>query len=181
MDYPINQWVSLPAERFKTYQHWKTPSGFLCGTYASSVLLAYYQDYIDEQILPVDVRRKGTSSNRTMIPQLKPYLQPIDAPTMPVQISFGLCRFFAHVNSPYRSRFTSVGAWQRAVKRISEGKPVMVGVLKVLGSTYGNHWVVAYGFYESAAGKRYYKIHDNWGNYQKIIPASWANGTISFP
>ncbi len=28
-----------------------------------------------------------------------------------------------------------LGSWQRATKRIREGKPVMIGILKVLGST----------------------------------------------
>lgn len=27
------------------YKKWATPSGYLCGTYAAAVLLAYYQDY----------------------------------------------------------------------------------------------------------------------------------------
>lgn len=40
MEYPIDQWVEL--ESFERYREWKTPRGFLCGTYASSVLLAYW-------------------------------------------------------------------------------------------------------------------------------------------
>ena len=40
MNYPINQWIEL--ESFEIYRDWKTPRGFLCGTYASSVLLAYW-------------------------------------------------------------------------------------------------------------------------------------------
>lgn len=57
----------------------------------------------------------------------------------------------------------------------------MIGILKVLGSTYGNHWVTAYAYFETETGERYYKLHDNWGDYHKVIPASWSNGTVSLP
>lgn len=50
---------------------------------------------------------------------------------------------------------TMAGGWQRAVKRIDQGKPVVVGVLKVLGSTYGNHWVTAYAYMETGEGERF--------------------------
>ncbi|TXW87191.1 hypothetical protein D4M61_30325, partial [Klebsiella pneumoniae] len=81
---------------------------------------------------------------------------------------------------PYRGRATVFGGWQRACKRIDQGKPVIVGLLKPLGSTYGNHWVVAYAYLETETG-RYLKVHDNWGNYNQVIPASWINGTVSLP
>lgn len=181
MTYPLNTWIELPEERFKAYRTWRTPSGFLCGTYASSVLLAYYQDYVDEKMLPVNLRQKGSKDNQNLIAAMQPILQPLDLPTIPAQISFGLNRFLKQQKVQRRARFTTTGAWQRTTKRILAGKPVMIGVLRLLGSTYGNHWVVAYGFYEDSEGKRLYKVHDNWGNYNKIIPASWANGTISFP
>jgi len=58
---------------------------------------------------------------------------------------------------------------------------VIIGILKPLGSTYGNHWVVAYAYAETASGERYFKVHDNWGNYKKVIPASWVNGTVTLP
>ncbi len=47
-----NCWVGLPEERFLRYKKWATPSGYLCGTYAAAVLLAYYQDYREEWMLP---------------------------------------------------------------------------------------------------------------------------------
>ncbi|MGM0215371.1 hypothetical protein [Enterococcus sp. AZ109] len=181
MTYPLDSWVELPEECFKTYRSWRTPSGYLCGTYASSVLLAYYQDYLNEAILPTSLREKGSTDNQALIAAMKPMLQPIDLPTVPAQISFGLNRFLKKYQVEARVRFTTTGAWQRSTKRISQGKPVMIGILRLLGSTYGNHWVVAYGFLEKSNGKRFYKIHDNWGSYNKIIPAHWANGTISFP
>ena len=55
----IDTWQGIPEERFRRYKSWVTPSGYLCGTYAATVFLAYYQDYIDEQIIPKTVRRKN--------------------------------------------------------------------------------------------------------------------------
>jgi hypothetical protein len=40
---------------------------------------------------------------------------------------------------------------------------------------------VAYAYAETASGERYFKVHDNWGNYKKVIPASWVNGTVTLP
>ena len=121
----IDTWQGIPEERFRRYKSWVTPSGYLCGTYAATVFLAYF-------------------------------------------------------DLPYRGRATVFGGWQRACKRIDQGKPVIVGLLKPLGSTYGNHWVVAYAYLETETG-RYLKVHDNWGNYNQVIPASWINGTVSLP
>ena len=92
MEYPINQWIEL--ESFDTYRNWKTPQGFLCGTYASSVLLAYWQDQLDADCLPKGLRAKNSRQNEQLIHALQPLLQPIDFPTVPLQISLGLNRFF---------------------------------------------------------------------------------------
>jgi hypothetical protein len=97
------------------------------------------------------------------------------------QVAHGLSEYFDYTDKKLRARMTMAGGWQRAVKRIDQGKPVIVGVLKVLGSTYGNHWVTAYAYMETSEGERFLKVHDNWGNYNKIIPAKWVNGTVSLP
>ena len=89
-------------------------------------------------------------------------IQPHGLPTIAWQVAHGLSRFFTHFDLPYRGRATVFGGWQRACKRIDQGKPVIVGLLKPLGSTYGNHWVVAYAYLETETG-RYLKVHDNWG------------------
>ncbi|MBV7389223.1 hypothetical protein [Enterococcus alishanensis] len=174
--YPKNQWIELNA--FSFYKNWQTPSGFLCGTYASSVLLAYYQDVLAKPTIPVTTRQPFENQKK-LIDILQPILQPIDLPTVPLQISFGLNWYFHKYQLPFRARSTSIGSWQRVTKRILAGEPVMIGLAKYFGSTYGNHWVVVHGFYESNDGQRYYKIHDNWGATEKIIPARWGNGTIS--
>lgn len=181
MEYPKNQWVELPPADFECYRQWQTPSGFLCGTYAAAVLLAYCQDQLDQALLPPTIRQPFETTPAGLIRVLQPALQPIDLPTVPAQIAVLLNLFLKRSSGKtVHARFTSLGGWHRVVKRISAGQPVMVGLLKILGSTYGNHWVVAYGFYETSDGTRYLKVHDNWGNSEQVIPASWLNGTLSF-
>ncbi|EOL42427.1 hypothetical protein RV11_GL001977 [Enterococcus phoeniculicola] len=176
-----DEWVGIPENRFFAYRNWRTPSGYLCGTYASTVLLAYYQDYLDEAIIPSRLREKNENRYEDLAGYLRRFIQPHGLPTIPFQVGFGLSRYFDHFKLNYRARTTVIGSWNRAIKRIQQGKPVAVGILKILGSTYGNHWVTAYAYLEKSDGTRYYKIHDNWGNYNKVIHASWGNGTVSLP
>lgn len=177
--YPVDQWVGIPEERFASYKNWRTTSGFLCGTYAASVLLAYYQDYFDENIIPANQRVAKQSDGSVFIQAVQRSVQPINLPTIPLQVGIGLSRYLSKHHQPYRPRTTSIGCWQRATKRIKKGQPVLVSIMGWLGSSYGNHWVTAYAFLETSQGQRYYKVHDNWGNYKKVIPASWGNGTVS--
>lgn len=179
--YLVDCWVGLPEQHFLTYKKWRTTSGYLCGTYAAAVLLAYYQDYCMPNLIPSDIRRKDSRDAKELIQKLRKTIQPLGLPTVPIQVSTGISAFFRTQQQPIYARSTVVGSWQRATKRIREGKPVMIGILRLLGSTYGNHWVTAYAYYELASGERYYKVHDNWGNTNKVIPASWGNGTVSLP
>lgn len=180
-DAPLDQWVGMDSSGFQRYRHWTTPYGYLCGTYASAVLLAYYQDHLDPTIVPLNIRRQFNDDPQALVEFLHLLIQPHGLPTLPFQVSMGLSRYFRFFKLPYRARTTPVGGWHRATKRISEGKPVILGLMKNMGSTYGNHWVVAYAFKEDRDGKRWFKVHDNWGSAEKIIPATWAGGTVSLP
>lgn len=174
-------WHGLPEERFKAYRNWRTPRGYLCGTYAASVLLAYYQDYVDEQMIPSFIRQKKATDGATLAAFLQLFIQRYGMPTIAFQVAHGVSSFLGRYQQNVRSRATMIGGWQRAVKRIDQGKPVIIGLNKLCGSTYGNHWVVAYAYKETATGERYFKVHDNWGSYCAVIPAKWVNGTVSLP
>lgn len=90
------RWIGLASEKFQPYQNWKTPNGFLCGTYASAVLLAYYQDNVAAHLLPPTVRVAHDPTADTLAPFLKPMIQRFGLPTVPVQVASGLNRFFRH-------------------------------------------------------------------------------------
>ncbi len=98
----IDTWQGIPEERFRRYKSWVTPSGYLCGTYAATVFLAYYQDYIDEQIIPKTVRRKNQLQPGALTDILRLLIQPHGLPTIAWQVAHGLSRFFTHFDLPYR-------------------------------------------------------------------------------
>lgn len=176
-----DQWIGLSADKFKPYKNWITSQNGLCGSYAAAVLIAFYQDNLDQTIIPKFIRQKSSNNKENLIHYLRLFIQKRGFPTIAYQVAHGLSSYFSYFGFNYRARATMIGGWQRVVKRVDQGKPVIVGLNKLLGSTYGNHWAVAYAYKETVAGKRYVKIHDNWGHYQKIIPAKWINGTISLP
>ena len=93
----IDTWQGIREERFRRYKSWVTPSGYLCGTYAATVFLAYYQDYIDEQIIPKTVRRKNQLQPGALTDILRLLIQPHGLPTIAWQVAHGLSRFFTHL------------------------------------------------------------------------------------
>lgn len=177
--YPKDRWIGLPEERFARYRNWRNTSGNLCGTYASSVMLAYYQDYLEEGILPKSIREKEHPQNARLIYNLKNHIQKLGFPTVPVQVSSGINRFLKRCGNQRRARFYHTKNWQHVTHAILSGRPVVVSIIRILGSAYGNHWVTAYAFLETSEGQRYLKIHDNWGRYDRVIPANWVNSTVT--
>ncbi len=65
---------------------------------------------------------------------LRQAIQPLGLPTVPGQVSHGITKFLKHTGNRVSARSTMLGSWQRATKRIRQGKPVILGVLKVLGA-----------------------------------------------
>ncbi len=113
--YLVDCWVGLPAKRFLNYKKWRTTSGYLCGTYAATVLLAYYQDYRMPNLFLQLFEKKAI---KELIQKLRKMIQPLGLPTIPIQVSGGISRFLEHNNNPISARNTIIGSWQRATKRI---------------------------------------------------------------
>lgn len=175
----VNEWIGIDAELFYPYRKIITKSGYLCGTSAATTFLCYYQDHLMPTIIPTHIRAKDSENTAALQDLLRVIIQPFDFPTLSFQVAHGMSRYFSLFHLPLRARQTPLGGLTRVIKRIDQGKPVIVGLMKLKGSTYGNHWVVAYAYKKDAVGNYWLRIHDNWGDYQKIIPASWINGTIS--
>ena len=75
-------------------------------------VLAYYQDYIDEQIIPKTVRRKNQLQPGALTDILRLLIQPHGLPTIAWQVAHGLSRFFTHFDLPYRGvpQFSAAGS-----------------------------------------------------------------------
>ena len=70
-------------------------------------------------------------------------------------------------------------AWGSYAKTsIADNRPVVLALGTVLGSPYGNHQVMAYGYYSNANGD-YYNIHSGYlsdGSSSAIMDSSWGIG-----
>ncbi|EOT39908.1 hypothetical protein [Enterococcus columbae] len=174
-------WQGIDEKEFTRYQTWVNRQGNYCGSYAAAVLLAYYQDQHDPAIIPSYLRSVGSQQEQALVALLKLIIQPFGFPTLPIELSMGLNRYFRRFAPGFRVRQTSIGAWQRVKKRLATKQPLIVGLSKKKGSTYGNHWVVAYAYAMDEKGEYYIKAHDLWGNSAAIIPVKWLSGTVSFP
>lgn len=175
---PSNEdFIGIAEEDFFPYRKIVTLKGYLCGSYAATVLLSYLQDH-QHLTLPSTLRKIQEPAYEKLAQKLIAYLQPMDIPTVPLQISFGLRRFFHAYHIPVKILTQSFGAKETGRKLLEQQQPFMLGVLWLFGSEYGNHWVTAYG-YRVVSGKTFYKVHDNWGDYRKIISATLGNGLVT--
>lgn len=175
---PTNQdFIGISEVDFFPYRKVVTSKGYLCGSYATTVLLSYLQDH-QHLTLPSNLRKIQEPNYEKLAKKLISYLQPIDLPTVPLQISLGLRRFFHAYRIPVEVLTQSLGARETGKLLLADKQPFLLGVLWLFGSKYGNHWVTAYGYCQ-VAGKVFYKVHDNWGDYRKIISATLGNGLVT--
>lgn len=172
------QFIGVPAGKFFPYRRMKTTKGYLCGSVASSVLFSYLQD-AEQLTLPTILRQShATDNSATLTAKLIATLQPLDFPTLSVQLALGWQRFFHHYRIKVTIAEQSFGARAHFIQLCQKNQPAVIGVLRFLGSSYGNHWVTAYAYAEDS-GQTFYQLHDNWGDYRKIIASSWGNALIS--
>ncbi len=105
-----------------------------------------------------------------------PYIDKGKNGTIPTDIRVGITKWMGSQNIPMyvgEVESTLLGTSSIAKSRINNSKPILVGLLSILGSTYGDHWVTAYAYTDSL-----YKVTDNWGDYRKAINISWTIGAV---
>lgn len=173
----------IDSERFKKYARWINTNG-TCGMMASAVLLAYYQDYIDDSIVPESIRKKGSDSPeklyQTLLNDISSF-SPVG--TIAYDVSLGINRFLRRqrTNHHYKAKGSLTPTFGIVKTRLKqkEPKPTIVGLNKYLNApkNYGNHWVLAYRILEIGRDK-FYQIHDNHGRYQAMINVKSTIGVV---
>ncbi len=166
-------WTGISSSRFVRYATW-TNTDNTCGTYATAVMLAYLDDYIDDTFVPSSVRTRSSTSAGTLITKLKSFIGDDGSGTYPSDLNYGIGDFMdyyslSHIQSS--SELILVDTW--AKDSIDKGWPAVLGIVSILGSPYGNHWVTAYSY-----SGEYYQAHDNWGDYAAIINNDWTTGLV---
>ncbi len=182
-----DDWIGIDAQRFKPYQSWINRDG-TCGMLSATVLLAYYQDYIDTNIVHPRLREPFSKDPEKLYGVLLNYIKTLMIKgTNAADLAVGLNRYFrdykVHDRLPYtfRARFKMLTTFgiMKPLLEANIPKPAIIGLFRWLGSpkNYLNHWVVAYA-YRQELGQTFYQIHDNHGRYKAIIDVRWTSSVV---
>lgn len=146
-----------------------------CGPISAAILIAYYDDYINNELVPNTIRpRYSTNGNSLINAMIYNTLNP--SATMPIHVATGLNKFINSNSSitSYLATSNNFGTWGQVKKNCEASLPICVGMINE--PKYGNHWVTVYQIRENGENKGYYKCVDNWGDYKKEIETRWTIG-----
>ncbi|MGX8833804.1 cysteine peptidase [Amedibacillus sp. YH-ame6] len=173
-------WRGISETRFSRYNgtSWRNTSN-VCGPIAASIMLAYYDDYIGYDLIPDSIRKVNSTSPGSLITKMISET-PFSTNTIPNFVSTGISGFISKYspNKYVKPTFTLTNPFSTVANECSTLRPICVGLLNSNGSSYGNHWVTVYQYYETGIYTGYYKCIDNWGFYNKQISSSWAMGAV---
>lgn len=156
-------WYGLDETRFRKYRKFinrQTPG--VCGTYCASVM-------VHDQVL----QDTGKFLNHKLL--LAGMQQVVDdyhlhRGTFIWNLQTGLNLVLA--DTPYRAKgglFT-----ERNIPPLIDAGygPFIVGTLGILGSRYGNHWVLVYAYAYDEDGDLFYRCYNNHGRHDAVIKAA---------
>ncbi|HAO60686.1 MAG TPA: hypothetical protein DCQ90_01810 [Erysipelotrichaceae bacterium] len=188
-------WVGIPSSRVSRYStgmwinsttNYPASQGYpvlgICGTIAAAIMLAYFDDYIDNNYVPSTIRIVNSSTPGSLITTLYNYIDKGKNGTFPWDVSSGvnswMMAYSPIYNLSHRSWYSTF-TFSLAKDDISNMRPVAIGLLEMLGSTYEDHWVTAYQFQENGIfSTSYYKVVDNHGSYTATIHVNWTSGIV---
>lgn len=161
-------WIGIDEQEMRPYQSYvnrKNPG--ICGAYAAAVLT----DIVAKKM------GVGIPDVATLIGDYEPIIEQL----LPYPGSYywdvqrGLNRFWK--SAGVKSHF-SLFSERVVCKLLNQQVPVIVGTSRLLGNSYGNHWVVVYAYAMDSHGKLWYKAYDNHGSIHAVIPAVQTLGAI---
>ncbi len=158
------QWHGIPTKEMRPYRKYinRELPGY-CGTYVSAVMIHYM----------VQSQRQYSLSMPLLLSALKgvvdlrlPYIG-----TYARDLVSGMNELLDEDIYQAHWRYHHRGFIQEKLNNTSP-LPIIVGTLSLFGSSYGNHWLLAYAYGYNSDGKLYYKCYDNHGKIDAVIPAS---------
>ncbi len=186
-------WAGIPSWKMSSYSsgmwinnstNYPSSLGYpngICGTIATAGLLAYYQDYVNVDYVPSSLRTQYSTSPGSLITTLFPYIDGT-APngTVGNDLRYGGNQYlqdYSYAISGHKFvTFPLVFVWDGAVQKINAGYPLVVGLLAAFGSSYGNHWVLAYQYYDDVYPVNdMLKVVNNHGSYTATVERSWLS------
>lgn len=171
-------YTGLTESRFSNYNStsWRNYDG-TCGTYATSILIAYLDDYVNDKYIPSSIRTRSSTIPGSLITTLKPLIDGRTnyTGTVPYDLYMGSTQFFSNYGISVVHDY-GLTTFSTAKTVINSGRPIAIGLLTILGSPYNDHWVTAYQYEDGTLLNDYYKVVDNHGNYKAIISVGWTSG-----
>lgn len=163
------------------------PNG-VCGSCAAAIFLRYWSDHINSKYVPSNLKTSdGVKLIKYLIPynEGKAYVNPNvkSHGTSPASLRAGIQNYLKsrgvtdtmHVEPINFSRFS---------ERISNNRPLIVGLFKADGNPYGDHWVAGHsyltveyvnGLIEKLA---YVGVTDGWGHSNVYISKDYCDYII---
>lgn len=168
-DWP-KQWIGISPKEMRQYRQFinREKPGY-CGTYTAAALLHYRM----LQDLQLDL------SMEELLKVLKPLIdgRHFYKGTYPWDLTKGMLDVVG--SEGYQAKWHLISN-PVVVEELSKdpANPVIVGTTKVLGSRYGNHWVLVYAYGYNNQGKLFYKAYDNHGKINSVIAASQTMAAV---
>lgn len=167
-------WTGIDSLYFYDFSTnpWYNSNG-TCGQISLGIIMAYYQDYVyPYTTVPTSVRTQyspGTGQLLTKIYQAMGY-----GSATASNLYNGFNGFYSMNGyaKPFTAGYSVIGTAAYAYPKISNNRPVVIGMLSALGSTYGDHFVAAYQYSNDTV---YYRCVNTWGSYTAVVNVSWTS------
>lgn len=171
---------SLPY-RPRTYSY--NPD-YRCGSLALAITLMYYDDHIDSYMVPNWIAN-ADNTGQYFSSLLKPHVEDINSNhgSSAADLSSGADWYFAYrgINNQYHSIRMINPTYDGYRAIIDTNKPVMVLINS--HPSYGDHWIVGYGYYYQTYGdaaRRMLLINDGWGNNGRELDFNYVVNLVYF-
>lgn len=137
----------------------------ICGSIASANLLQYYDEYYDDNIIAPENEYNEIGILTILTGLIEGVTDfETEAKSNYIKVVNGVNKYLTNQSSSYRVK-SSKSDFGIICQQIKNNNPVMLGLVK--SSTYGNHWVLATGYYKEFGNLKTLYLVDGWSKSQK--------------
>ena len=149
------------------------PDG-ICGSTAAAILLMYYDDYIDSNMV---TSQYTTTDGIKLIQYLRPYIDGSQPGSTTSDVVVGLYIYLDSrgLSQQYSSSSVVGFTYAQYTYVIRQDKPAIVGLAN--HPNLGNHWVVGHG-YTIRGSAKYLEINDGHGAIGVVINMDYVDDLI---
>lgn len=163
--------LTMTTYVFRTYSY--NPNG-ICGSTAAAIFLMYYDDHINDNYIPTAYESSGTGEKT--VKYLKNYIDGSTPGSSYSDMKSGLNNY---LSTRGFSQTATILSTSNVLGPIGNNRPVIVGISG--HPTYGNHWVIGYGYnrYVEGTTTTYMIVVSNgWGSTGVYINRTYCDGGV---